>query len=119
MQVHLTERAIKHIETKLDELKQMYPEKAYAIGIYSSTLRSWGNTYLTVEASFNIKTKFNGEFKEISNYNGFPILIEPEAEELLQRDELKIDETGWYFYKRLIVENSPLIPKSGGAYCGM
>ena len=117
MNLIFTNQAKAHISAKIDELSKISGNNEFAIGIYTAIIRSWGKKYLTVEVDFNLNSRFQGEFKQISSYNGFPVLIDPKAEELLNTDQITIDEGGWYLFKKLIIHNTPIISQNEPGYC--
>lgn len=72
---------------------------------------------MTVEAKFTSKSQFKGNFEPIANYNGYTILIDDEARKLIDMNEITIDQNGWQYYKRLIVDNAPLIKLDRKSSC--
>ncbi|MHA1270238.1 MAG: hypothetical protein ACTSPY_10665 [Candidatus Helarchaeota archaeon] len=73
--------------------------------------------YLTVAVDINSRSKYNNKFIEISKLNGYPVYINESAEKLIKRKEITIDEGGWYFYKKLIILNPPIVRMHGGNSC--
>lgn len=72
---------------------------------------------MTIEAKFTSKSQFEDKFEHIANYNGYQILIDDEARKLIDMDEITIDENGWHYFKKLIVDNAPIIKLGRKSSC--